>query len=127
MIGQLAAMVVVAFAFVLFAFGGLVFTKPATAERILMRFASSAQTHYLEQVARLLVGASLVVQSPAMWQPRLFWLIGWVIVVSSAALMCIPWQWHHRFAERVRPMFFRFLWVYAACSIAFGVLLLCGV
>src|SRR5262245_58528328 len=103
-----AAIVVVAFGLVLLAFAGVVFAKPALAERLLKPFASSARAHYVEQVLRLLVGAALVVTSPAMWQPKIFWLVGWVIVVSSTALMCVPWQWHHRFGERIRPMFFRY-------------------
>ena len=63
-----AAFVVVAFGLILIAFTGVVFAKPAVAERFLMRFASSARTHYVEQVFRLLIGVALVVLSPAMWQ-----------------------------------------------------------
>ena len=122
-----AAVVVVVFGFSLITFTGVAFAKPAIAERFLMAFASSARTHYIEQVSRILVGAALVVLSSTMWQPKMFWLFGWAIVVSSAALMCIPWQWHHRFAERVRPMFVRYLWLYAAGAFAFGALLLYGV
>jgi hypothetical protein len=55
-------------AFSLGAVTGVVFAKPALAERFFMSFASSARTHYAEQAVRLLVGASLVVLSPAMWQ-----------------------------------------------------------
>src|SRR5262245_34565558 len=106
-----AAIVVVVFGLVLIAFAGLVFAKPAIAERLLKPFAASARAHYVEQVLRLLVGAALVVLSPSMWQAKMFWLIGWVIVVSSAALLCVPWQWHHRFGERIRPTFFRYLWL----------------
>ena len=124
---EFAAIVVVAFGLVLIAFTGVVFAKPEIVERFLMRFASSARTHYVEQVFRLLVGAALVVLSPAMWQPKMFWLVGWVIVVSSTALMCVPWQWHHRFGERIRPAFFQYLWLYAVGAFAFGALLLYGV
>jgi hypothetical protein len=122
-----AAFVVVAFGLILIAFTGVAFAKPAVAERFLMRFASSARTHYVEQVFRLLIGAALVVLSPAMWQPNMFWLVGWAIVVSSAALMCVPWQWHHRFAERVLPIVVRHLRLSAVGPFAFGALLLYGV
>jgi len=57
---QLAAVVVVAFGLVLIAFTGVTFAKPAMAERVLKRFASSARTHYIEQVFRLLIGARLL-------------------------------------------------------------------
>jgi hypothetical protein len=122
-----AAFVVVAFGLLLMAFTGVAFAKPAIAERFLMRFASSALTHYVEQVSRLLIGAALVVLSPAMWQPTTFWLVGWAIVVSSAALMCVPWQWHHRLGKRVLPIVVRHLRLYAVGSFAFGALLLYGV
>lgn len=123
----LAAGVVVAFGLSLIAFSGVAFAKPKTAERFVTAFASSAQTHYLEQVVRVVVGAALVVRSPIMWQPHVFWLVGWVIVVSSAALLCIPWQWHHRLGKRVLPLLVRRLRWYAAGSFVFGALLLYGV
>jgi hypothetical protein len=122
-----AAVVVVAFGLLLIGFAGVVFAKPAMAEAFLMRFASSARTHYIEQAFRLLVGAALVVLSPAMWQPKMFWLLGWAIVVSSAALMCVPWQWHHRLGERMLPMLIRYLRLYAVGAFALGALLLYGV
>jgi hypothetical protein len=122
-----ATIVVVAFGLLFIAFAGVAFANPVTTERFLRRFASSARTHYVEQVSRILVGAALVVLSPAMWQSKVFWLVGWAIVVSSAALMCVPWEWHHRFGERVGPILFRHLRLYAVGSFAFGALLLYGV
>jgi len=122
-----AAVVVVAFGLLLIGFTGVVFAKPAMAGGFLMRFASSARTHYAEQAFRLLVGAALVVLSPAMWQPRMFWLLGWAIVVTSAVLMCVPWQWHHRLGERMLPMLVRHVRLYAIGAFALGALLLYGV
>lgn len=122
-----AAVVVVMFGLILIAFTGVVFARPAIADRLLKPFASSVRAHYTEQVFRLLIGAALVVRSPAMWQRNLFWLVGWAIVLSSAALMCAPWRWHHRFGERIRPIFLRYLRLYAVGAFAFGALLLYGV
>jgi hypothetical protein len=124
---QVAAVVVVGFGLLLIVLTGVAFAKPVIAERFLTRFASSARTHYVEQIVRLLIGAALVVLSPAMWQPTMFWLVGWAIVVSSAALICVPWQWHHRFGERLLPIVVRHLRLYAVGSLAFGALLLYGV
>jgi hypothetical protein len=124
---QLAGFVVGAFALFLIVFAGVTFARPALAERFLSRFASSARTHYLEEVVRLVVGAALVVLSPVMWQPKLFWLIGWAVVVSSAALMCAPWRWHQRFAHRVLPTILRHLKLSAVGPFAFGALLLYAV
>jgi hypothetical protein len=81
----------------------------------------------VEQVVRLLVGAALIVLSSTMWQPKMFWLFGWAIVVSSAVLLCVPWQWHHRLGERLLPLLVRHLTLYAVGSFALGALLLYGV
>ena len=122
-----AAVVVVVFGLSLVTFTGVAFAKPARAERFLMAFATSARTHYVEQAFRILIGAALVVLSSTMWQPKMFWLFGWAIVVSSAALICVPWQWHDRLGKRVRPMLVRYLKLYAVGALALGVLLLYGV
>jgi hypothetical protein len=124
---QLAGFAVVAFALFLLAFTCVTFARPALARRFLGGFASSARTHYLEEVVRLVVGAALVVLSPVMRQPQLFWLIGWGVVVSSAALMCTPWRWHQRFAQRVLPAVLRHLKLSAVGPVAFGALLLYAV
>ena len=122
-----AAVVVVLFGLSLITFTGVAFATPARAERFLMAFASSARAHYVEQVFRIFIGAALVVLSSTMWQPEMFWLFGWAIVVSSAALICVPWQWHDRLGERLRPMLVRRLKLYAVGAFALGVLLLYGV
>src|SRR5688572_4760008 len=94
-----AGIVIVGTGLFLIGVTAIVFTKPALAERFFMSFATSARAHYLEQAFRLLMGASLVVLSPAMWQTTMFRLIGWAIVVSSIGLLLMPWRWHHRFGE----------------------------
>ena len=119
----LAGVVVVAFGLFLIGLSGMVFVKPALAERFFMSFASSARAHYTEQVLRLLIGASLVVLSPAMWQARLFRIIGWAVVISSIGLMLLPWRWHHRFGQRVLPTIVRHMRLFAVGLFAFGVLL----
>jgi hypothetical protein len=123
----LAGIVVVAFGLFLVGVAGTVFARRAFAERFLMSFASSARAHYVEQALRLLIGASLIVFSPAMWQPDLFRFIGWAIVISSLGLLLVPWRWHHRLGERVRPVLLRHMRLYALGLFAFGALLLYGV
>jgi len=105
----------------------LVFAKPAVAERFFMGFASSALTHSIEQMLRVLFGGSLVIYSPAMWQPDVFRLIGWAIVVSSVGLMLTPWQWHHRFGKMVLPVLIQHMRLYAIGSFAFGTVILYAV
>src|SRR5580704_19081220 len=122
-----ARAILVALGLFLISLAGVVFAKPAVDERFFMSFASSARAHYTEQVARVLIGASLILRSAAMWQPKVFWLIGCAIVLSSLVLILAPWQWHHRFGERVRPILIRRMKLFAIGISAFGVLLLCGV
>jgi hypothetical protein len=74
--GAVAGAILVAFGLFLVGLTVVVFAKPAVAERFFMSFASSARTHYTEQIVRLLVGASLIIRSGAMWQPKVFWLVG---------------------------------------------------
>ena len=120
----LAAVVVVASGLAFITFTGTVFAQPALAERFLRAFASSARAHYVEMAFRLLFGTSLVLLSPAMWPTPVFRLIGWAIVISSVALLLMPWQWHHRFGERVRPTLIRLVKVYAVGTFVFGCMLL---
>jgi hypothetical protein len=105
----------------------VVFVRPALAERFFKSFASSARAHYTEQVFRLLIGASIVVFSPAMWQSDWFRLVGWVIVVTAVGLLLVPWRWHHRFGELAMPLVLRHMSLYAAGLFAFGAVLLYGV
>jgi hypothetical protein len=105
----------------------LVFAKPAVAERFFMSFASSARTHFIEQILRVILGGSLVIYSTTMWQPDIFRLIGWAIVVSSVGLMLIPWQWHHRFGKKVLPVLIQHMRLYAIGMFAFGAVILYAV
>lgn len=122
-----AETIVVAFALFLLGLTVVVFAKPALAERFFMAFASSARAHYTEQAFRLLIGASLIVLSPRMWQSSLFWFIGWAILLPSLVLILLPWRWHHRFGKRVLPIVIRRMQLYAVGLFTFGVLLLYGV
>jgi hypothetical protein len=132
MINAVAGAILVAFGLFLVGLTVVVFAKPAIAERFFMSFASSARAHYTEQVVRLLIGASLIVNSAsmhsaAMWQPKVFWFVGWAIVLSSLVLILTPWQWHHRLGERVLPILIRRMKLFAIGLLAFGVLLIYGV
>jgi hypothetical protein len=122
-----AGAILVAFGLFLVGLTVVVFAKPAVAKRFFMSFASSARSHYTEQVVRLLIGASLIIRSGAMRQAKIFWFIGWAIVFSSLVLIVTPWQWHHRFGEQVRPMVIRHMRLFAVGLLAFAVLLIYGV
>ena len=61
------------------------------------------------------------------WQPKVFWFVGWAIVVSSLVLILTPWQWHYRFGEKVRPIVIHRIKLFAIGLMAFGVFLIYGV
>jgi len=61
-----------------------------------------------------------------MWQPKVFWLLGWALVASSVVLMCLPWRWHDRLGRRLRPMLIRYLRLYAVGAFVLGAVLLYG-
>ena len=123
-LNEIAGAILVAFGLFLVGLALVVFAKPAFAERFFISFASSPQTHYTEQLIRLLIGASLLIRSQAMWHPKIFWFVGLAIVLSSLVLLLTPWQWHHRFATILRPMFLRRMKLYALGLLVFGALLL---
>lgn len=122
-----AGIVVVGFGVFLVGLAGIIFVKPALAERFFKSFASSARAHYTEQTLRLLIGASIILYSPAMWQTDLFWLVGWIIVITTVGLLLMPWRWHHRFGEWAIPLVLRYKRLYAVGLFAFGAFILYGV
>lgn len=121
-----AEIVVAASSVFLMGLAGVMIVKPAMTERFILSFASSARAHYTEMFFRLLFGASLALLSRAMWQANLFLILGWAIIISSVALLIMPWQWHYRLGKRVLPILIRYMKFYALGVFAFGVVLLYG-
>lgn len=100
---------------------------PGRASRLLLGFAATPRVHYAEMLARLMVGGSLVLYAPLMFAARVASLFGWVILVTTAGLLLLPWRWHHRFAQRVVPPTLRWIAVIGVFSLALGALLLAAV
>ncbi len=100
--------------------------KPQLTERFLRSFASSARAHYTEQAARLIAGAAIVFFAPSMWYPDLFMVFGWLLVVTAAGLLLLPWQWHHQFGKWAIPLAVRHLKFYAIGTSALGAFILYG-
>lgn len=123
----LAEIVVAASGLFLIGFAGLMLVNPAMPERFIMSFASSRRAHFTEMIFRLLFGISLMLLSKTMWQPKLFLILAWAIIVSSVVLVLLPWQFHQRFGTRVLPLLVRYMRLYALGVLAFGFLVLYGV
>jgi hypothetical protein len=97
---------------------------PAHVTRFLAGFASSARTHYTEMGLRLAAGWAMAVHAPQMRFSEAFTLAGWVLVITTAALLVLPWRWHRRFAQWAVPQAIPHLRLIAAASFLFGGLLL---
>jgi hypothetical protein len=127
MMEVLSGVLVVAFGLFLIGLAVLIAIKPLLAERFLRAFASSARAHYVEQALRLIAGGATVIFAPSMWYPDLFRLFGWLIVVTAAMLLLLPWRWHYEFAKWAIPLVIRHRKPFALGALALGMLVFYGV
>ena len=100
---------------------------PALANRFLLGFADSALKHYVELFLRLAVGAALILYAPRMLFQDVFILFGWLLLVTTACLLLVPWRWHHRFAQQAVPRATRHITLIGLASLALGGLILAAV
>lgn len=98
--------------------------KPAKATRFFRAFATTPARHYLEMAIRLLVGGSMIMAAPRLHAAAVFEVFGWVLVITSAVLVVLPWRWHQRFAERVVAPFTRYIFAIGLCCLALGAFIL---
>lgn len=127
LLSLVAGIVVLGFCLFLVGLAVVIAARPLLAERFLRSFASSAPAHYAEQGVRLLVGAAVVAFSRWTRHPEVFNAFGWLLVITTLALLLIPWQWHRRFAARVMPPVFRHLRLLALGALALAAFILYGV
>jgi hypothetical protein len=127
MIEALAFAVVVLTGLYFMALAGVSFFQPALANRFLHGFAASALAHYAELFLRLLAGGAFVLHAPRMLLSQAFSLFGWVLLVTTALLLLVPWRWHHRFAQLVVPRASGHITLLGLASLAIGGLILAAV
>lgn len=127
MINLIASILVLLTGLYLIGLAVVTFWAPARAMRFLAGLASSAVTHYLELGLRLVAGAAILLSAPQMLFSGFFVVAGWVLVATTAGLAVIPWQWHHRFAQRAVPYATRNLWLVAVASFLLGGFVLASV
>ena len=109
------------------ALGSTSIIAPRRASQFLLGFPGSPRKHYAELAFRFLIGGSLVASAPLMLFPNAFFLFGWVLLATTAALLLVPWRWHHHFAARAVPAALRFLPLIGVSSVALGGLVLVAV
>jgi uncharacterized protein YjeT (DUF2065 family) len=124
---MIAEMVVILSGFYFVLLAGFAVFRPDPARRFLNSFAQSARMHYLEMTIRTVVGTAYVAASPSLKYAQVFWWFGWVLILTSALLFLVPWQWHRRFAQIVVPPLTRFVWVFGIVSLPLGLAILWAV
>ena len=97
---------------------------PETVKRFLRGFASKASYHYAEMSIRLVVGAAMIIAAPRLQYADVFVIFGWILVITSAVLIVLPWRWHLRFAERVVPPFTRYIVTIGTSCLLLGAFIL---
>lgn len=107
----------------LIGFAGWCVARPVSAAQFLHRFASTPRAHYTEQVLRLVAGLAIAMHAQLMPFLELFRIFGWLLVVTSMALMLLPWRLHQRFAQWAIPQAVRHLRLYALGSFLLGAVL----
>ena len=65
----------------------------------------------------------MLLRAPAMHFPGAWLAIGWMLIVSTAILLLLPWRWHRAFAERTVPPVLRFIAPLGIASALLGFLL----
>jgi hypothetical protein len=127
MIEAFALVVVVLAGVYLLALGAAALIVPVRAGRFLLGFAGSRPVHFTELALRLVVGAALVLHAPRMPVSAAFNLLGWLLLVTTACLLVVPWQWHHRFARHAVPRAIRHVTLIGLASLVFGGVILAAV
>ncbi len=119
--------ILAAAALYLLALGLLAGFAPKRAAGFLGRFAQSAKAHYLEMALRIAVGVALIQHAEHMRFSAAFTFIGWVISLTTAVLLLMPWRWHQAIAGRAVPFALRMLPALALCSVLAGAVLMYSV
>src|SRR3990167_6183103 len=120
MLSILALIVVVLAGFYLVALAAVALFAPVRAAGFLLGFVGSATLHYLELLLRLVVGGAFLLHAPYLPFPGIFTVVGWVLILTTAGLALVPWQWHRRFAQKTVPHAVRNLKLIAVSSLAAG-------
>lgn len=123
----LAAVIVVLAGIWLIGLAVAAIAKPDFVKQFFDKFASSAFTHFLEMFLRLIVGAAFVIYSPQMRFSVIFTVFGWLLILTTAVLMFVPWRLHRRFADRSLPMVTSRMMLFAIVSTFGGIIILSSV
>jgi hypothetical protein len=119
-----AALIVMLAGLYLVALAAMAYVAPARATRFLGGFAQSPGRHYVELLLRLLAGSAFVLHAPRTRFSAAFTLFGWLLVITTLALLFLPWTWHQRFARHAVASAVRLLPLLAVAALALGLAIL---
>jgi len=91
------------FGFFLMALGAVAFVRPKVFQSFLSGFAQNAPIHFLEMAFRFIVGVAFLGCASLLNYGYVFQAFGWVLVVTTAVLLFVPWKIHRKFAVLVVP------------------------
>jgi len=111
---------VLASALYLLVLGAAALGHPALAKTFLGGFVSSAATHFLEVVLRIVAGLALIAAAPTMLGGPVIRTFGWILVGTSLVLAVLPWRLHRRFAAWSVPRATQHLPAIGVASLAAG-------
>lgn len=120
LLSTLAPVIVVLAGIWLIGLAIVAFVKPDLVKIFFGNFASSAFTHFLEMFLRLIVGAAFVIYAAEMKFSVVFTAFGWLLIVTTAVLMFVPWKLHRRFADRSLPMVNKWMTLFGFVSFVGG-------
>lgn len=120
----LAAVIVVVSAAWLIGLAMVAFARPEVVKDFFGKFASSAFAHFLEMFLRLMIGAAFVIYAPQMKFPAAVKAFGWLLIVTTAVLLFVPWKLHRRFADKSLPMINKWITLFGVVSLFGGVFIL---
>ena len=111
----------------LLALGASSLVVPVRACRFLLGFAASRSVHFAELLLRFVVGAAFVLSAPRLPLSGGFNFFGWVLLVTTACLLLVPWRCHRRFAQHAVPHATRYITLLGVAALALGGLILAAV
>jgi len=120
-----AAVVMLLCALYLLLLGVVALCWPRHSTIFLQGFAQSAWMHYCELAVRFAVGIACLQLAPQLSAPQIYQLAAWGLLLTSFALLLLPWRWHQRIAMRTTASIRRWQPLIGISSLALaGVLLL---
>lgn len=124
LMNTLSAVIVVLAGIWLIGLAAIAIVKPDRVKQFFAKFASSAFTHFLEMFVRIIVGAAFVIYSPQVKFSVVFAVFGWMLILTTAVLLFVPWKLHRRFADRSLPLVTGRMILFALVSFLGGIIIL---